>query len=303
MVMVRKPARLHTMAWCVGIILCGAALGTTGEVWARTAQDATPRLSARAVDSAVIAALPTWHAQPAQVIRHLDLSRPFATRSQWTLVVAREAGPPSYEFTYTRPVYVCFVQRRAPHCVTTFPDERNIRPTYRSTYHLLGAKVVDARHTGSGPLLLLKTASWYAVDGGHIIRTALYAYDRKSDAFRAVFAGTTGSNNNQATRLVTRGPVRGDVIVDYPTQRAPYTYWIEVYAPGKSGKYARTLRYRGHTGYNDHNPLAVADSEMPAILHRLGLWQHGDPLPIPRYKPRGCTHFVLRRHEEWCKPR
>lgn len=79
----------------------------------------------------------------------------------------------------------------------------------------------------------------------------------------------TGRNNNQETRFVERGPLQGNVIVDYPTQDAPYTYWIEVYNAGESSQYVQILRYRGRTGYGDGNPLAVADSEMPEILRRL----------------------------------
>lgn len=116
-----------------------------------------------------------------------------------------------------------------------------------------------------------------------------------------MFVGETSSNNNQETRFVTHGPIRGDVIVARPTDDAPYTYWIEVYALGKSGSYERILRYRGHTGYNDGNPLAVIDSEMPAILEHMGLWRRGDPLPIPRLRPHACSRFVLRHDEEWCR--
>jgi hypothetical protein len=95
------------------------------------------------------------------------------------------------------------------------------------------------------------------------------------------------------------GPLRGDVIVDFPTQHAPYAYWIEVFAAGKSGQYTRILRYRGHTGYNDGNRLPVADSEMPAILERLGLWKRGDSLPLPADR-FGCIRPYLSRGEEWC---
>jgi hypothetical protein len=91
------------------------------------------------------------------------------------------------------------------------------------------------------------------------------------------------------------------VIVDYPTGHAPYPYWIEVYAPRASEEYAQILRYRGRTRYGDHNPLAVADSEMPEILKRLGFWKPGDALPVPSRKPEGCNQLVLRDGEEWCK--
>jgi hypothetical protein len=91
------------------------------------------------------------------------------------------------------------------------------------------------------------------------------------------------------------------VIVDNPTENAPYTYWIEVYRAGDSAQYGRILRYRGLTGYSDGNPLAVTDSEMPEILHRLGSWKPGDPLPVPAHLPKGCHDLFMRHGEEWCK--
>src|SRR6185437_427646 len=134
-------------------------------------------------------------------------------------------------------------------------------------------------------------------DGDCAIATALYRYDKGNDRFVRAFLNLTARNNNQATRFVDSG----DVIVDDPTLNAPYTYWIEVYRAGNSGQYNRILRFRGHTGYADGNPLAVADSEMPEILHRLGLWQPGDPLPVPAHLPQGCRDLVMRHWEEWCK--
>jgi hypothetical protein len=47
------------------------------------------------VERAVIDALPAWHGMDAHVIDYLDLTQPFATASPWTLVVARDARPPS----------------------------------------------------------------------------------------------------------------------------------------------------------------------------------------------------------------
>jgi hypothetical protein len=91
------------------------------------------------------------------------------------------------------------------------------------------------------------------------------------------------------------------VIVVYPTEHAPYTYWVEVYRAGESGQYVRILRYRGRTGYGDGNQLAVADSEMPELLRHLGLWQPGDALPVAVHLPQGCSHLFMGQGEEWCK--
>ncbi|MGH8216356.1 MAG: hypothetical protein ACREPZ_11785 [Rhodanobacteraceae bacterium] len=161
--------------------------------------------------------------------------------------------------------------------------------------------VVFAGPGRARPLLMLKTCSAHGLNGSCDIRTALFAYAREKDSFRQVFVNDSGgSNNNQAARFVEHGPLQGDVIADYPTDHAPYAYWIEVYAPGRSGQYARILRYRGHTGYGDGNPLAVADSEMPEILDKLGLWKPSDSLPVPARTPQACGLLVLRRGEEWC---
>ena len=163
------------------------------------------------------------------------------------------------------------------------------------------AALFDANPNQSSPLLFLKVCGEVSGDGDGAIAAALYMYDKGTDRFIRVFLNLTGRNNNQATRFVESGPLQGDVIVDNPTENAPYTYWIEVYRAEDSGKYGRILRYRGHTGYSDGNPLAVADSEMPEILHRLGLWHPGDPLPVPAHLPEGCRDLFMLHSEEWCK--
>lgn len=129
------------------------------------------------------------------------------------------------------------------------------------------------------------------------VATALYGYDQRADHFYHAFLNVTGRNNNQSTRFVESGPLRGDVIVDEPTADAPYTYWIEVYRAGALGRYVRVLRYRGHTGYGDGNPMAVVDSEMPEILRRLGLWHPGDPFPDGLLL---CSYTVLPTGEVKC---
>src|SRR5262249_31002125 len=145
-----------------------------------------------------------------------------------------------------------------------------------------------------GPLLMIKTGGESSGDGEHHIFTELFSYDRHLNEFKSVFSNATGSNNNQRSRFIDEGPLRGDVIVDEPEGCC---YRIEVYRPGASGRYASILSYRGHTRYGDGNPLSVSESEMPEILRRLGLWHKGDALPIPR---EWCTP-VMRRGEEWCQ--
>ena len=102
--------------------------------------------------------------------------------------------------------------------------------------------------------------------------------------------------------IVEDGPLLGSVIVAYPTSDAPFTYFVEVYKRTSDSEYSRALRYRGHTGYGDGNPLAVIDSEMPETLRQLGLWKTGDALPVPPRMPAGCTRLVMRKGVERCEP-
>ena len=144
---------------------------------------------------------------------------------------------------------------------------------FNTPYLLFAGSIVYANQNKSNPLLFLKALCERRAASAQIA-TALYTYDKGTDRFIRVFLNLTGRNNNQATRVVEGGPLQGDLIVDNPMENTPYTYWIEV-------KYGQILRYRGLTGYSDSNPLVVADSEMPEILRRPGLWKPGDPLPAP----------------------
>jgi hypothetical protein len=254
------------------------------------------------VDHSVIAALSHQGITNAKVISHIDLTKPFETLTQWTFVAVQEGGQPPTQIEDHGPILVCLVNAVTPDCAEHFYQEvSSDQPWFETPYHLLASRVVHASRNKSSPLLLVQVCGAESFDGDCGIATALYRYDRPAHRFIRVFLNVTGRNNNQATRFVERGPLQGDMIVDYPTERAPYTYWVEVYWTGEAGRYVRILRYRGRTGYGDGNPLAVADSEMPEILRHLGLWQPGDALPVPAHLPQGCGDLFMRRGEEWCK--
>lgn len=254
------------------------------------------------IEQAVIDALPVWHGKKARVIDYLDLTQPFATTSPWALVVARDAIPPPADLAMmgnASPLAVCFVKALIPICSEA---RGHAGDSWFDMTNGLAAGVVFAGPDQTQPLLMLQTLSAHGLNGNASIGTKLFEYDRKTNGLRQAFANVNGgTNNNAATRFVEQGPLRGDVIVNYPTDDAPYAYWVEVYAPGKSGRYARILHYRSITHYGDGNPLAVADSEMPEIMKRLGFWKTGDALPLPPHVPKGCGPFVMRHGEEWCK--
>lgn len=284
-----------TTGWCTVLAV--------GLVMPSIATAATVPLPRAKVEQAVISALPEWRGKKAQVIDYLDLTEPFATATPWVLVVAQDRTPPPDDLAFSgnsSPIAVCFVKTLTPTCRE---DHGHASENwFDMTNGLDAATVVFAGRARARPLLMLKTGSAHGLNGNHDIRTVLFEYDRKTNGFRPVFVNDSGgSNNNQGARFVEYGPLQGDVIVDYPTDHAPYTYWIEVYAPSKSGQYARILRYRGRTGYGDGNPLPVADSEMPEIMERLGSWKPGDALPVPAQMPSDCGQLVMRGGEEWCR--
>ncbi len=238
----------------------------------------------------------------------VDLTGPFHTRSAWRLVVtegprtkdvADEAAPGA--------LTLCLREGPAGPCVAepvTLPlrapsDDDAIA---WEPHYLLAAKPVYPQGAKGPPLLMIVTGSLHSGDGDQLVVTRLLACDAGHDAFRRVFGGHTGHNNNQEIRFVAEGPLRGRVISAEPQQRAPYGYWIVVYSRAPAGDYRPVLRYRSATLYNDGNPLAVIDSEMPTIERRLGLWKPGQPLPAPARDGQGnpCLKPTLRHAELWC---
>jgi hypothetical protein len=280
-------------------------------IWAFLAFATTPHflraegpkaISGTEVDRSVIAALSHQGVTKPKVIAHIDLMEPFGTVTQWTFVAIQDGGHSEEDFEDHGPISLCLVKNTSLDCALHFYEHvGGEMPGFDTPHHLFASGVVYAGEGKSSPLLLAEVCGAEGPNGNCVIATALYTYDKRNDRFIRVFLNLTGRNNNEATRFVESGPLQGDVIVDNPTENAPYGYWIEVYRAGDSGQYERILRYRSLTGYSDGNPLAVADSEMPEILDRLGLWNPGDPLPVPPHLPHGCGHLFMRGREEWCK--
>ncbi|MGH9626729.1 MAG: hypothetical protein ACRD4G_20650, partial [Bryobacteraceae bacterium] len=172
---------------------------------------AAPLPSAK-VERAVVHALPAWHGKTAQIINYLDLTKPFATATPWTLVVARDPTPPPSDvalFGNDSPIAICFVKVLTPHCTEKYrlhgrwfgwyAKYGGYLSWYVTAYDLGNAGVVYAGEDKTRPLLLLKTSSARSGDGNSNIRTALFEYDRQEDRFRQVFERLSGgSNNNQA---------------------------------------------------------------------------------------------------------
>lgn len=285
-------------------VLC--ALLLTAPVSRSLASQAAARPNEPQVDRSVLASLPTLNGKRARIVEHLDLTRLFRTRTPWTFVAATLAASRwsavAMRIVDNGPLAQCFVDQSVPHCTYTLPRTIPSLAWFSTPVHFYSAKVVFAGTAHTHPLLLIRSGSAYGGDGGHAIFTQLFHYDRRSNRFESIFDHATGSNNNQETRFIARGPLRGDVVVAIPTAGPPYAYWIRVYTSNTLGHTMHlVLRYRSITGYGDGNPLAVIDSEMPNILRRLGKWRPAQALPVPPRLPADCEpRFYLVHGEEWC---
>jgi hypothetical protein len=238
----------------------------------------------------------------------IDLRGPFHARSPWRFVVSE--GPPTKDYAdgdAPGALTLCLHKGPAGPCLAD-PVNLPVSPSEPDNavdwgpHYLLSARLVYPRGPKAAPLLLIVTGSLHAGDGDQIVTTQLVAYDADRDAFRRVFGGRTGINNNQEIRFVSDGPLRGSVISAEPQERLPYGYWIVVNSLTPAGVYRQVLRYQSATRYNDGNPLAVIDSEMPSIERRLGLWKPGQPIPVPKLDgaSKPCLKPSLRHAELWC---
>lgn len=284
------------------ILLAQMLLIMTGRVYGQTQHDTG------AIDRAVISKVWSQFQIHSKVVRRVDLTQPFHTRSQWSLLVAKQPDAESSAVdgagNQIGAVSVCFVQNSRPDCSEKLFEKEKPFNSGDSTprfYELFASEVVFSGPEKTLPLLKIKTCSTRGANGNCVVFTFLIDYDRKADRFRVVFSNSTSRNNNQETRFVENGPLLGSIIVVDPTNNAPFTYFVEVYQRVSGADYSRVLKYRGRTGYGDGNLLAVIDSEMPQILSRLGFWKPGDALPVPPHMPAGCKRLVMRKGVEWCE--
>ena len=204
-------------------------------------------IPAEEIDRSVITALSHQGVTKPSVVSHIDLTEPFGTVTQWTFVVIQEGGQSPTELEDHGPIFLCLVKESSPDCALHFYKQvSSDMPEIDTPYHLFVGNVVYANQNKSNPLLFVKVCGAQGPNGNCGIATALYRYDKRTDRFTRVFLNLTGRNNNQDTRFVESGPLQGDVIVDYPTENAPYTYWIEVYRAGDSGHMANSSLSQSH---------------------------------------------------------
>ena len=253
--------------------------------------------AAALIATAAVAAEPP---QPAP-ISSIDLSRPFGTRSAWRFTATQgpSSADPFDDGAVPGEVMPCLAKAGTAGC------DPSLRGTLGpaggdlfSKPHFLGqARIVRPGGPSGRALLLVQLASLRSGDGDQRVLTQALAYDRRSDRFVRIYEIVTGRNNNQETRYIDAGALKGAIISAEPTRDAPFAFWITVNTLTRDFTYRQALRYRSATRYGDGNRLAVIDSEMPNIQRRLGRWRPGRPLPRPAHD---CARPHLIGMELWC---
>jgi hypothetical protein len=218
----------------------------------------------------------------ADTVSGIDLTEPFHTTAKWQFVIRQD---PLDKDQLPGPIHFCFVKDETPRCSD-------------SEFNALVTSVIVHPTPASGGALLTVVADLETLGSGGPRATIIWAYNAHSDQFDRVFDSSVRRQNNGEIRIITNGPLAGDIVMDRAGQRAPYRYDISVYRLANS-RYTEVLNYSGNSKYNDGNPIPVIDAEMPEIERRLNLWRPGDPLPTPERTQ--CKGLEMRHGVEWCE--
>ena len=211
-----------------------------------------------------------------KVIASVSLTKPFDTTSRWRFVVTQEPDEHHPDVNLPGLIHLCFVRNDKPDCSTLVGrviglDSRGseILDQFNT---LERAEVV---HLSGKPLLLVSASAYSGGPASSNLTKTLWTYRADMDTFERVFSHYSFRNNNEETRLMTRGPLAGDVVVSKAPTAAPYHYSITVYRLSDSGQFVEILNYTGRTRYGNGDRRAVIDSEMAEILRRLHLSKPG----------------------------
>jgi hypothetical protein len=222
----------------------------------------------------------------ATTVSSTDLSESFRTKAKWEFVIRQDPPQETGGDTVPGSLHFCFVNESAQSC-------------FNSPLNVLGSSQIEnPTPTSREPLVVVEVVDGVSLTGSGR-STLIWAYNFKTDQFDQIFDHTVGHNTNGEIRVITNGPLAGDVVIDTAGQHAPYRYDITIYRLENS-QYREILRYAGNSKYNDGNPLPVIDAEMPEIERRLHFLKPGDPLPTPARTQ--CRKLELRNGIEWCEP-
>src|SRR4029077_4138555 len=107
-------------------------------------------------------------------------------------------------------------------------------------------QIIHPNGARESPLLVARVEGVYA-GSGHPVGTSVWIYRRESDRFERISSRQSDTSENEETRVVTKGPLAGDIIVNTPTSQWPWSYAITVYRLSQSRHYAEILAYEARS--------------------------------------------------------
>jgi hypothetical protein len=222
-----------------------------------------------------------------ETISTTDLKERFRTRSNWLFLIRQ--GPPQDRGAgdvVPGGLHFCFTNGSNQNCSDG-----------GFSFNALDSSRVEYPTPGSRqPILVVRLIDHYSATGGGR-STLIWTYNAATDQFEKVFGRSVSQNTNSEIRVITDGPLAGDIVTVVDGGRPAYRYHITVYRLDEAGT-RELLSYDGHSKYNDGNAMPVIDAEMPEIEKRLGLWKPGDPLPVPVRTQ--CRSLEMKHDVEWC---
>lgn len=216
------------------------------------------------------------------VVSDTDLTTAFHTKSKWRLVITQEPdSDESSVFSDPGNLHFCFIHNDNPTCSDSFP------------YNILNdVKIIPSNDSLAWPLLVL-TAEEFTGGPAQWKGTLVWVYRPNIDKFQQIFENSTPQNLNEETRILTTGPLSGDIIIDLPTACHPWPYRIIAYRLSRA-HYVEAFDYLGRTRYDDGDPRRVLDSEMPQIERRLLNGPADIPLQVTRQTHPRCKNYSYR---------
>jgi len=242
----------------------------------------------------------TCLAAPAQqtIVKDIDLRSLYHLTNEWHLIVY-QAPSTSYQTpvpaglispkitskTITQVddglIKFCFLEIDAKtqlHCWPKSGDDLGFNNNLLSlepfaTARFLSQPVIIAKANGMG-------GTGFMAPGQAVTTTMIWTFDPLQGQFVLAFENTSNPNNNEETRFIENGPMAGDVVVATELaqkgairlNKSPFAYGIAVYRfSSASQRFMQILTFAGHSVYDDGDPRAVIDSDMPDTLRLLGL--------------------------------
>jgi hypothetical protein len=205
-----------------------------------------------------------------RVISTTDLTRSFSTNTPWRFVVTQDPNSDSIGGPGVLRFYFFNGQKKIP--CEKICDEGFFNTLDR-------VSLIYPSKKARRPFLVVETHDENGGPGSNHIYVMIWSYHPITNSFEQIWFGESYINRNEETRLITSGPLAGDLILatDDPTHHFPWRYGIKVYRLSPSGRYVEELSFIGKSAQVGGPPGAVIDADMPELYRRLHITPAADP--------------------------